>query len=66
MKNIKLLYYDRFHISEGIDINRRRESKECDIGSIVYEVIITISIFFTKNFERTKHVTSKNQLTKQN
>ena len=50
MKNIKLLYYDRFHISEGIDINRTRKSKECDIGSIVYEVIITISVFFTKKF----------------
>ena len=26
-----MLYYDSIHISEGIDINKTRVSKECDI-----------------------------------
>ena len=31
MNNIKMLYYDRIDVSEGIDINKTRKSKECDI-----------------------------------
>ena len=31
MNNKKMLYYDRIDISEGIDINKRISSKECDI-----------------------------------
>ena len=26
-----MLYYDRIDISEGIDINKTREPKECDV-----------------------------------
>ena len=26
-----MLYYDRIHVSEGIDINKTSASKECDI-----------------------------------
>ena len=28
--NIKMLYYDRTDVSEGIDVNRTSETKECD------------------------------------
>ena len=31
MNNIKMLYYDRIDVSEGIDINKTSISKECDI-----------------------------------
>ena len=31
MNNIKILYHDRTDFSEGIDINKRSASKECDI-----------------------------------
>ena len=31
MNNIKILYYNRTDISEGININRTSELKECDI-----------------------------------
>ena len=31
MNNIKILYYDRIDISEGIDINKISALKECDI-----------------------------------
>ena len=31
MKNIKMLYYDRIDISEGIHDNKKSESKEWDI-----------------------------------
>ena len=26
-----MLYYDRINVSEGIDVNKTSESKECDI-----------------------------------
>ena len=26
-----MLYYDRIDVSEGIDVNKARESKECDV-----------------------------------
>ena len=26
-----MLYYDRIDVSEGIDVNKTSESKECDI-----------------------------------
>ena len=29
--NINILYYDRIDVSEGIDINKTNESKECDV-----------------------------------
>ena len=31
INNLKMLYYDRIDISEGIDVNKTIESKECDI-----------------------------------
>ena len=31
MNNVKMVYYDRIEISEGIDINKTNTSKECDI-----------------------------------
>ena len=31
MTNIKVLSYDRIVVSEGIDVNKTSESKECDI-----------------------------------
>ena len=31
MNNVKMLYYDRIHISEGIDVNKTSASKGCVI-----------------------------------
>ena len=31
MNNIKLLYQDRIDVSEGINVNKTSESKQCDI-----------------------------------
>ena len=31
MKNIKMLYYDKADVSEGFDVNKTSESKECNI-----------------------------------
>ena len=31
MNNIKMLYYDRIDVFEGIDVNKTSKSKECDI-----------------------------------
>ena len=31
MSTIKILYYGRTDISEGLDVSKTRESKECDI-----------------------------------
>ena len=31
MNNMKMLYYDGIDVSEGNDVNKRSESKECDI-----------------------------------
>ena len=28
---VQMVYYDRINVSEGIDVNKRSESKECDI-----------------------------------
>ena len=36
MNNIKMLYFDRIDISDGIDVNKTRESKECDICQYWY------------------------------
>ena len=30
MNNIKMLYYDRIDVSEGVDVNKTSESKGCD------------------------------------
>ena len=34
MNDIEMLYYDKFDISEGIDVNKTSESKECGICTI--------------------------------
>ena len=31
INNIKILYYDRTDVSEGIDANKTSASKECDV-----------------------------------
>ena len=31
INNIKMLYRDTIEVSEGIDLNKTRESKECNI-----------------------------------
>ena len=31
INNIKMLYYDRNDISKGSDVNKKSESKDCDI-----------------------------------
>ena len=31
MSNIKMLYYASTKVSEGIDVNKTSESRECDI-----------------------------------
>ena len=31
MNNVKMLYYDRIHISESIDVNKTSASKDCVI-----------------------------------
>ena len=38
-----MLYYDRIDITEGIDVNKTSESKECDIWHYCY--------FFKKGFK---------------
>ena len=43
MNNIKMLYYDRIEVSEGIDVNETSKSKECDIYPCCY--------FLNKGFE---------------
>ena len=36
MYKLLILYYDRIDISEGIDVNKTRESKECNICDYWY------------------------------
>ena len=31
-----MLYFDRIDVSEGIDVNKSRESKDCDICYYLY------------------------------
>ena len=31
MNNLKMLYFDKIDVSEGIDVNKTSGSKECDI-----------------------------------
>ena len=38
-----MLYYDRIDVSEGIDINKTSESKECDICHYCYFLNMTLS-----------------------
>ena len=43
-----MLYYDRFDVSQGIDVNKTSESKECDICHYWY--------FLDKGFNFQPHV----------
>ena len=46
--NINILYYDRINVSEGIDINKTNESKECDVCHNWYFLdLLMISINLT-------------------
>ena len=36
IENIKMLYYYRIGVSEGIDVNKTRASKECDVSHFCY------------------------------
>ena len=36
IKNIKMLYYDRIDVLEGIDANKTSASKECDVYNYWY------------------------------
>ena len=36
LRIIKILYYDRIDVSEGIDVNKTSVSKECDIRHYWY------------------------------
>ena len=40
---VKMLYFDRTDVSEGIDINKTISSKECDICHCWYFLIIVLS-----------------------
>ena len=34
MNNVKILYFDKIDLSEGIDINKTSKPKECDTMSL--------------------------------
>ena len=36
IENIKMLYYYRIDVSEGIDVNKTSASKECDVSHFWY------------------------------
>ena len=36
MKKIKMLYYDRIDVSEGINVNKTSASKKCCIATLVF------------------------------
>ena len=31
MNNMKMLYFDKINVTEGIDVNKTSASKECDV-----------------------------------
>ena len=39
INNIKMLYYDRIDVSEGIYINKTGQSRECDLCRYCYFLI---------------------------
>ena len=47
INNIKMLYYDRIEVSEGINVNKISESKECDICHYWY--FLNIGFKFQSN-----------------
>ena len=53
MNNIKMLYFDRIDVSEGIDVNKASASKECDICHFWY--------FLNKGFKFQLYVSNRCQ-----
>ena len=51
MNNIKILCYGRIDVSEGIDVNRTGESKECDVCRYWY--------FLSKGFQFQSYVSNR-------
>ena len=51
MNNIKMLYFDRIDVSEGIDVNKKSKSKECDICHYWY--------FLNKGFQFQPYVCNR-------
>ena len=47
VQNIKMLYYDTIHVSEGIDVNKTSASKECYICHYWY--LLNYSFKFQQN-----------------
>ena len=45
---MKILYYDRIDVSEGIDVNKKSTSKECDVCHYWY--FLNFSFKFQLNF----------------
>ena len=41
MNNIKMLYFDKTDVSEGIDVNNKSASKKCDICHYWYFLFYT-------------------------
>ena len=48
-----MLYFDRIDISEGIDVNESRSSKECDIYQYLY--FLNYSFKFQPNVSNRCH-----------
>ena len=46
---MKILYYDRIDVSEGIDVNKTRASKECDICHYWYWYLLNHGFKFQQN-----------------
>ena len=47
INNIKILYFDRIDVSEGIDVNKTSTSNECDI--LHYRYFLNYSFKFQPN-----------------
>ena len=53
MNNIKILYYGRTDVSEGIDVNKTSESKECNIYHYWY--FLNKGLKFQQNVSKRCH-----------
>ena len=47
MNNVRMLFYDRIDVSEGIDINKTSASKDCD--ACYYWYFLNYSFKFQPN-----------------
>ena len=57
MNNIKILHFGRTDISEGIDVNKTRKSKECDICNFFF--FFDIWYFLNKRFQCQPYVCNR-------